>query len=327
MSKNRKRTPTNAPDPTLEKARVIRSAGARCWVEMETGEIYMCAIRGKFRIQGINSTNPVAVGDWVRISLPDEQSELGLVQEVLPRNNYILRKAVAHGRRVHILCANIDQALLLFTLTQPATSMGFADRFLLITELYHIPAKVVINKIDLLTTPEEQEKLSAIHDLYESLGYEVIRTNAQDSAYRPQVEQLLTGQVSFVGGHSGSGKSTLINLLDPSLQLRTTEISSFSNKGQHTTTYTEMHPLQKGGYIIDSPGIKELGITQLSQQELSHYFPEMRERLEGCRFRNCLHINEPACAVKAALDAGEIAPSRYRSYLSILEDLPKAEEA
>ena len=324
MSKSRKKS-SPAENLPLIKGRVVRSSGSRCWVEASDGQTYMCAIRGKFRIQGLKSTNPVAVGDWVHFSPPEENSELGLVQKILPRNNYILRRAVSHIHKVHILCANIDQALLLFTLKHPLTSFGFADRFLLVTELYHIPAKVVINKTDLIATTEERAALDSVSQLYDSLGYEVIQVSALDPLYRPQVEELLTDKVSFIGGHSGSGKSTLINLLDPNLNIKTAEISDFSQKGQHTTTYTQMHALQHGGYIIDSPGIKELGITQLTQQELSHYFPEMRQRLEGCRFRNCTHVNEPDCAVKEALEAGEIGLTRYQSYLSILEDLPRAE--
>lgn len=316
----KKKAQLSAPDRPLIEGMVIRSVGSQTRVQTVDGLQYECIVRGKFRIKNLNTTNPVAVGDWVRFLLP-EQGELGVIREILPRKNYILRKAISHGRRVHILAANVDQAILVFTIDQPETSTGFANRFLVTTEAYHIPTCIVINKIDVLTEPEQQERLKVVETLYQKIGYPILKVNSLDAAYRPQIESLLGGKVTFIGGHSGAGKSTMINLIDPDLDIKTSEISQASNKGRHTTTYAEMHKLQGGGYIIDSPGIKELGLTDVERGELSHYFPEMRERLDGCRFHNCTHTNEPHCAIKQALDIGDIHPSRYDSYLRMLEEI------
>lgn len=299
---------------------VVRSVGSQTRVQTADEEQYECVVRGKFRIKGLNTTNPVAVGDRVRFLLP-EQGELGVILELLPRKNYILRKAISHAKRVHILASNVDQAVLLYTIDQPATSTGFANRFLVTTEAYHIPTYIVINKLDLLTEPEQITKLKEIEDLYKQVGYPILKLSALDATYAPHIEALLKDKLTFIGGHSGSGKSTLINLIDPELDIKTSEISQYSNKGRHTTTFAQMHKLRIGGYIIDSPGIKELGLTDLERGELSHYFPEMRERLDGCRFHNCTHTNEPHCAILAAIETGEIHPSRYDSYLRMLEDI------
>lgn len=304
---------------------VTRSTGSRCTVTAIDGEVYECVVRGKFRIAGLTSTNPVAVGDKVRFQVPtDREQEPGLIREILPRENYMLRRAIMNTHKVHVLAANIDQAVLLLTLREPTTSMGFADRFLVVAEAYHIPAYIVINKIDLLDTPEEKEVLEAIHEMYASVGYPVLELSALDPTYKAQVEALLKDKVSFIGGHSGSGKSTLINLIDPDLHLKTATISTYSGKGRHTTTYSEMFSLAGGGFIIDSPGIKELGLSGFEKTELSHYFPEMRERLADCKFNDCTHLHEPGCAVLAALKAGEIAESRFMSYLSMFADIEDA---
>lgn len=272
------------------------------------------------RIKGLKSTNPVAVGDEVRFAVP-ESGEKGVIQEILPRKNYLLRRAIAHAHKVHILAANIDQAILLFTIDHPETSTGFADRFLVVAEAYHIPAKVLINKIDTIQTDAQKERLITVTAIYENAGYEVMQVNALDEFYKPQVAALLTDKVTFIGGHSGSGKSTLINLIDPQLNIKTAQISDYSNKGKHTTTFAEMHPLATGGYIIDSPGIKELGITDFERNEVSHYFPEMRSRLTQCRFNNCTHTNEPHCEIKKSVQENTISTSRYESYLRILQDI------
>ncbi|MCL4139070.1 UNVERIFIED_CONTAM: hypothetical protein GTU68_038743 [Idotea baltica] len=272
------------------------------------------------RIKGLKSTNPVAVGDEVRFTIP-EPEEKGVIQEILPRKNYLLRRAIAHAHKVHILAANIDQAILLFTIDHPETSAGFADRFLVVAEAYHIPAKVLINKIDTIQTDTQKERLATISTTYEQAGYEVLHVNALDEFYKPQVAALLTDKVTFIGGHSGSGKSTLINMIDPKLNIKTAQISDYSNKGKHTTTFAEMHPLATGGYIIDSPGIKELGITDFERNEVSHYFPEMRSRLTQCRFNNCTHTSEPHCEIKKSVAENTISRSRYESYLRILQDI------
>lgn len=299
---------------------VIRSVGSSSRVRTKEGDQYDCIIRGKFRIEGLKTTNPVAVGDQVKFSVPGE-GETGVITEILPRRNYILRKAIAHSHKVHILAANVDQAILLFTVDHPATSTGFANRFLVVAEAYHIPTRIVINKIDLIETGEQKSRLEEITRIYSDIGYEVIPVSSLDDSCREIAADLLTGKVTFIGGHSGAGKSTFINLVDPDLNIRTSDISAYSNKGVHTTTFAEMHPLSTGGYIIDSPGIKEMGITNFEKYDLSHYFPEMRERLPDCKFNDCTHINEPKCAVKAGLETGGIHPSRYDSYLRMMEEI------
>lgn len=300
---------------------VIRATGRHSLVRTAEGKQINCVVRGKFRLKGLRSTNPVAVGDWVDIVLP-EDGDLGTIVSIQDRKNYILRKAASHSRNVHILCANVDQAILLYTLSKPHTTSGFANRFLVVAEAYHIPIQIVINKIDLLDTADLQERLWDVKNMYESIGYPVTEISAKDPKHKETVLNLLQDKVSFISGHSGAGKSTLINLVDPSLQIKTGEISLSSEKGRHTTTYAEMHPLNVGGYIIDSPGIKEMGITGLEKSELAHYFPEMRERMDQCRFHNCIHVSEPDCAIKAAVEANKIHHLRYNSYLSMLEDLP-----
>ncbi len=303
---------------------VIRSVGSTIRVKDQKGEIFDCVVRGKFRIKGLNSTNPVAVGDEVIFRPPEEESELGVIREVLPRKNYILRKAIAHNHKVHILAANVDQAVLVFTVDYPPTSTGFANRFLLIAEAYHIPAVIVINKIDLLKSKEEKKRWAEIRDIYLGVGYPILEVDATDPEFRPPATELFEGKISFIGGHSGAGKSTLVNLVDPNLDLKTGLVSDYNKKGRHTTTYAEMHPLGIGGYVIDSPGIKELGLTGFERAELRHYFPEMRERMGDCKFSNCLHLNEPSCAVRKALYEGEIHPSRFDTYLRMLEEIEEA---
>ncbi|MEO0469918.1 MAG: ribosome small subunit-dependent GTPase A [Bacteroidota bacterium] len=319
MRKRPKSKQKQVKGPQFE-GRVIRSVGSSIRVQTETGEQYDCVVRGKFRIKDLKTTNPVAVGDQVQFRLPAEGGP-GVITDILPRKNYILRKAIGHAHKVHILCANVDQAILTFTVDYPPTSTGFANRFLLVAEAYDIPAVIVINKVDQLSSPDQKARLQEIEDIYREVGYPVHTVSALDPAYRDTVNDLLRDQVSFIGGHSGAGKSTLINLVDPELDIRTGEISDYSMKGTHTTTYAEMHPLQNGGYIIDSPGIKEWGIAEFEPEELRHFFPEMRELLHACRFRDCMHQNEPGCAVKAGLENGQVHPSRYDSYIRMLEEL------
>lgn len=317
--KRKPKAPASIPKK-LFQGTVIRSVGSSSRVKTEEGKVHDCVIKGKFRIKDLNTTNPVAVGDEVRFSVPEE-GELAVIHEILPRHNYILRKAISHQTRVHILAANLDQAIFLFTVDQPETSTGFANRFLLVAEAYGIPIQFVINKVDILETPEHMARLEEVRGIYEAANYPVSVLSALDPQYKTEVENLLKDKRSFIGGHSGAGKSTLINLIDPDLDIKTSTISESSNKGRHTTTYAEMHPLSVGGYIIDSPGIKELGLVGFKIEEVSHFFPEMRARMSNCRFHNCLHHNEPGCAVKAALEAGELHPSRYESYLKMLEEI------
>ena len=323
MAKKKRKPKAKAPASIpikLFQGTVIRSVGSSSRVQTEEGKVYDCVIKGKFRIKDLNTTNPVAVGDEVRFSVPEE-GELSVIHEILPRRNYILRKAISHQTRVHILAANLDQAIFLFTVDQPETSTGFANRFLLVAEAYQIPIQFVINKVDILETPEHLARLEEVRGIYEAANYPVSVLSALDPQYKTEVENLFKDKRSFIGGHSGAGKSTLINLIDPDLDIKTSTISESSNKGRHTTTYAEMHPLSVGGYIIDSPGIKELGLVGFQVEEIAHFFPEMRARMSYCRFHNCLHHNEPGCAVKAALEAGKLHPSRYESYLKMLEEI------
>jgi ribosome biogenesis GTPase len=302
--------------PAESPGRVVRIHGTLNQVQTPDGRRYDCVVRGKFRIKGLDTTHPVAVGDEVEISLP-EGDDPGVIQQILPRRNYLLRKAIAQGRKYHMLAANLDQAALMFSLDQPATSLGFANRFLTSASAYDIPGLVVINKIDLLPEHRWQE----VADIYERAGYPVLAISSLDPARRAEALEWLRDKVTFIGGHSGAGKSTFINLLDPSLDIRTGNISEYSNKGKHTTTYAEMHPLAFGGWIIDSPGIKELGMADMKPEELAHYLPEMAARLGECRFHDCKHRKEPGCAVRKAVENGSIHPSRYDSYLRMLEEL------
>lgn len=299
---------------------VTKTTGAHSQVRTEDGKMYICTFQGKSRIDGnLRSTNPVAVGDRVDFLPAVQEGDLSVIQKVQPRKNYILRKAISYSGKVHILCTNIDQAVLLFTLKQPHTTTGFINRFLLIAEAYHIPTIIIINKIDLLSTEEELDKLADIKSCYTSAGYPVIELSATDKQYIETVEDLFANKISFLGGHSGAGKSTLLNLIEPNLNIRTHQISDYNDKGMHTTTHTEMYNVA-GGYVIDAPGIKEMGLVDFDKKILSHYFPEMRSRLSECKFNNCTHINEPQCAIKAAVETGEIHLSRYNSYLRMMEE-------
>lgn len=319
--KRKKKARKKAPARPQATGTVIRTTGTLSWVASADGVQYECVVRGKFRIAGLKTTNPVAVGDHVQFFLPAEEGEVGVITRILPRKNYILRRAAIHAHRAHILCANVDQALLLYTVSHPHTTSGFANRFLVIAESYHIPIHILINKVDLLTTPEEVAKKEEVKEMYEQIGYPVTEISALDEAYRPTVSELLKDKVSFLGGHSGAGKSTLVNLIDPSLDIKTAEISDYTAKGRHTTTFSQMHPLAEGGFIIDSPGIKEMGITNLEKEELAHYFPEMQRLMDQCHFNNCMHLSEPGCAVKEGLETGEVHPTRFNSYISMLTDI------
>ena len=315
MAKKKRSTPSKPVH--LIPGRVIRSTGSWYKVKLESGEVWDCKLRGKFRIKGIKTTNPVAVGDRVSISIEDD---VGFIHEIQSRHNYVLRKSVNLARRAHILCANIDQAILLFTLDQPVTTLGYIDRLLVTCEAYHIPAVVLFNKIDLLDEAG-QAKLNEFKEKYEAIGYPTLCISADDAKYQDEVVNLLKGKTSFVVGRSGAGKSTTINLADPELKLKTGNISDFSGRGKHTTVYAELFDLSFGGEIIDSPGFKEMVIFDLEKGELSHYFPEMVSLLDDCKFSNCIHVSEPGCAVKEAVAEGSIAESRYHTYLGMLQEI------
>lgn len=294
---------------------VTKSTGSWYQVLGPDNVRYECRIKGKFRTHGIKSTNPVAVGDWVEFELEPGQQN-GVINELEPRKNYIIRKSVNLSKQTQIIGANLDQAILVVTLASPATSTGFIDRFLVTAEAYSIPAVLIFNKLDLFSD-EGLELLAEFMALYEQLGYPCYAVSALVGEHIEEVRALLKDKTTLVSGHSGVGKSTLVNAVVPEADLKTGEISDWSDKGKHTTTFAEMIDLPFGGKLIDTPGIRELGIVDIEPQELSHFFPEMRALLNQCKFHNCRHINEPGCALLQAVEAGEIEPSRYDSYISI----------
>lgn len=277
-------------------------------------------IKGKFKIDDITSTNPIAVGDWVSLEMENEVERTAMIHEIAPRRNYINRQSPHRKHQQHIVAANIDQSVLLATLRSPRTSQGFLDRFLIASEAYHIPSVIVFNKADLYRE-KDMALFNEMKAMYEKVGYGVYLLSLETGEGLEPLYPLFAGKTSLLSGHSGVGKSTFINQLFPELNLRTQEVSGWSGKGMHTTTFAEMFDLPDGGKIIDTPGVKEFGLVDLSRQELSHYFPEMRSLLTDCQFNNCLHINEPGCAVKKAVAEHAIHPLRYISYCTILESL------
>ena len=294
---------------------VIKSTGSWYQVHAEDGQDYDCRIKGKFRIKGIQTTNPIAVGDQVEFEM-EPNAPTGVIHKLLDRKNYIIRKSINLSKQAQIIAANLDQAFLIVTLASPRTSLGFIDRFLVTSEAYRIPTMLVFNKLDLFSE-EGLEILAAYKSIYEELGYPCYEVSALEGTNIPQIEGLLKDKTTLFSGHSGVGKSSLINVLLPGRDIKTGIISESSDKGQHTTTFAEMHTLPFGGYLIDTPGIRELGIFDIKPEELGHYFVEMRALMNKCRFNNCRHVNEPGCAVIKAVEEDEIAVSRYESYLSI----------
>ncbi|MFT6999570.1 MAG: ribosome biogenesis GTPase [Spirosomataceae bacterium] len=301
-----------------KKGLVMRSTGSWYEVRDEAEHVWQCRLKGKFKIKGLKVTNPIAVGDWVHFEVEDEVENMGTIYEIMPRRNYLIRKSVHKTAHGHLLATNIDQLVLIVTMTFPRTSLGFIDRFLVSAESFRIPAVLIFNKQDILTDDEVSLQQEHIN-LYESLGYECLRTSATEGTNMDVFIEKLAGKVSLISGHSGVGKSTLINAINPELDLATSEVSTFANKGVHTTTFAEMFEITPGTFLIDTPGIKELGLMEIEKAELGHYFPEMRELLNQCRFDNCIHYNEPGCAVKENVGEGIIAESRYMSYLSMYE--------
>lgn len=297
---------------------VMRSTGSWYDVRSEDGDILQCRLKGKFKIMGLKVTNPIAVGDKVVYEIEDENRNTGIISEILPRENYIIRQSVHKSAHGHLLATNIDQAVLIATLTFPRTSLGFIDRFLVAAESFRIPTVLIFNKLDLLDDDQVayQEELT---QLYESLNYPCLFTSAINGNGVTEFHDVLRGKVSLIAGHSGVGKSTLVNAIAPDLDLRTSNVSTFANKGVHTTTFAEMFEIDAETFIIDSPGIKELGLADIQKEEISHYFPEMLELINQCRFNNCLHLDEPNCAIKDAVMEGQIAQSRYFSYLSMMD--------
>ncbi|MBW2936720.1 ribosome small subunit-dependent GTPase A [Aureisphaera sp. CAU 1614] len=301
------------------KGTVYKSTGSWYTVKSQNGTFYECRLKGKFRIEGIKSTNPVAVGDRVLFEVETKGDEtIGIIYEIEERENYIIRKSVNLSKQTHIIAANIDIAFLLVTLNNPPTFTTFIDRFLITAEAYHVKAVLLFNKIDTYTE-EEVLEIKYLAHLYRSIGYECIGISAKTGKNIDKVKTLMQHKVSMFSGHSGVGKSTLINTIEPNLNLKTSEISEQHLQGQHTTTFAEMYDLSFEGQIIDTPGIKGFGIVEMEKEELADYFPEFFALKVHCKFHNCLHLEEPKCAVKEALEKDELAWSRYKSYLQILE--------
>ncbi len=298
---------------------VYKSTGSWYTVKSETGDFMECRMKGKFRMKGIKSTNPIAVGDVVDFEL-DENSDAvtGAIHNIHDRKNYIVRKSVNLSKQIHIIASNIDQVFLLITIDNPPTTTSFIDRFLVTAEAYGIETVLVFNKIDTLSEATLDEQLYMQH-VYQEIGYRCLRVSSTEGKGVEELKQLMLGKVSMFSGHSGVGKSTLVNALEPALHLKTKNISEQSKQGQHTTTFAEMYDLSFGAKIIDTPGIKGFGIVDMEKEEIGGYFPEFFKLKDQCKFNNCLHKEEPHCAIKAALENDEIAWSRYNSYLKILE--------
>jgi ribosome biogenesis GTPase / thiamine phosphate phosphatase len=300
------------------KALVYKSTGSWYLAKADNGRVYSARIKGVFRIDGITSTNPIAVGDEVELEMQQDADETAMITEIYERKNYINRQSPSNRMQQQIIAANIDQSLLFATVKDPRTSQGFIDRFLVTCEAYHVPAIIVFNKIDLYRK-KELDRLELLSAVYADIGYRIVAISVKERSGIDELRELLIGKTTLLSGHSGVGKSSFINVVFPSFDLRTQDVSGWSGKGMHTTTFSEMHDLPDGGKIIDTPGLREFGIIDISKQELSHYFPEMRALLPGCQFNNCMHINEPDCAIKKGLAKGLIDEERYFSYLNILD--------
>lgn len=298
---------------------VYKSTGSWYLVKSEAGQFYNCRIKGKFRIKGIKSTNPVAVGDKVEFKLDEKGAENeGVINKIHERENYIIRKSVNLSKQTHIIASNIDVVFLLITLNNPPTFTTFIDRFLVTAEAYGIKVVLLFNKIDTYND-EELVDVKYLAALYRKIGYQCIGISAKTGKNVEQVKEIMQGKTTMISGHSGTGKSTLVNAIEPSLDLKTSKISDQHKQGQHTTTFAEMFDLSFDARIIDTPGIKGFGVVDMEKEELSDYFPEFFERKQDCKFNNCLHVDEPNCAIKESLEEGEIAWSRYKSYLQILQ--------
>jgi len=293
---------------------VIKSTGSRYRVLDDAGAVHECVLKGRFRVSGLRTTNPVAVGDKVTID-----SKEGIITALSPRRNYIIRRASNLSKESQILAANIDQAFLMISVKMPATPVEFVDRFLATAEAYRIPATIIINKSD-LHGPAEKKTAAGLKAAYEKIGYPVFIISATEDAALEQVTAALKDKVTLLSGNSGVGKSTLLNRLNPSLGLRTGMISEYHEQGRHVTTFPEMHSLPSGGFVIDTPGIKGFGVIDFDRNEIYHFFPEIFRASKGCRFYNCLHLAEPGCAVRSEIASGEIEQWRYRSYVNIMTE-------
>lgn len=301
------------------KGLVIKSTGS--WYEIlgENDQVFQARLRGKFKLKESKITNPIAVGDWVEFEEKSAGEDYYVITKLEDRKNYIVRKSPKKTAHAHIIAANVDMLVIIATFNHPRTSLGFIDRLLVTAESYRIPCLIVFNKEDLLDE-HDWEVLDEIRAMYEYIGYDSVLLSAKTGSNLQQLEEAISGKIALFSGHSGTGKSTLINRMVPEAEQETKEISDFANKGVHTTTFAEMFRSTEGGYIIDTPGIKELGLMEIEDAELSHFFPEMRQYLGQCKFHNCQHTIEPKCKVREAVESGEIPPDRYNSYLSMLED-------
>ncbi len=299
---------------------VYKSTGSWYFVKDERGEMRKARIKGKFKIDDITSTNPLAVGDEVDFEKEDIEEGSVVINNIYPRKNYITRQSPHNKHQHHIVASNLDQSLLFATLKDPKTSRGFIDRFLVASEAYHVPAIIVFNKSDLYRK-KESESQELFKEDYERAGYQVLIMSLENKSGVEEVINLLKDKTTLLSGHSGVGKSTFINFIFPDYTLKTQDVSGWSGKGLHTTTFAEMYDLPFGGKIIDTPGLREFALMDIEKEELSHYFPEMKELINGCRFNNCMHLEEPGCAVKQAVEEGRISSERYISYLTIFDSI------
>ena len=307
----------------MKKGLVIKSTGSWYTVEDENGELFECKIKGNFRIKGIKSTNPVAVGDHVsftevKSTETNENKRVGLISSIADRKNYIIRRSSNLSKQSHIIAANIDQAVLVATINFPVTTTTFIDRYLVSAEAYRIPVLLVFNKVDLYDYKHLND-VKRLISVYEKIGYKCLTTSARNKSGLDDLKTEIQNKINVISGHSGVGKSTLINLLQPGLNIKTEDISEAHKTGKHTTTYSTLYKLNIGGYIIDTPGIKGFGMLDMEPWEISHYFPEIFKISKNCQYNNCSHTHEPGCAVKSAVENNQIAYSRYISYLGLLE--------
>jgi len=298
------------------KARIYKSTGSWYSVKLENGQFSQARIKGVIKLDAITSTNPIAVGDWVDCAMEEDAEQAVMIHTIAVRDNYVARQSPHNKRQQHIIASNMDQSILLATLKSPKTSQGFIDRFLVSCEAFHIPAIIVFNKADIYG-PEELERYVELEAMYQAVGYQVLLISIEQKMGLEPLDALLKNKTTLVSGHSGVGKSSLINYLFPDLDLTTQEVSGWSGKGMHTTTFAQMYDYPGGGAVIDTPGMRELGLVNLEKEELAQYFPEMRARMQGCQFNNCQHINEPGCAVKAAVEKGLISEARFFSYVDL----------